>query len=125
MNRRGFRLEETAQAAGVAANAEGGYQAGMGVACGDLDGDGRLDLAVTNFYGEATTFYHNLGGGLFADHSRASGLDAASRTLLGFGIAGLDFDNDGRLDLATANGHIDDFRPISPYSMPAQLLAGA
>ncbi len=71
MNRQDIRFEETAQAAGVAANAEGGYQAGMGVACGDLDGDGRLDLAVTNFYGESTTFFHNLGQSLFADETRA------------------------------------------------------
>ena len=56
----GFRFEETAHAAGVAANAGGGYQAGMGVACGDLDGDGKLDLAVANFYGESTTFFRNL-----------------------------------------------------------------
>ena len=63
--------------AGVAANAGGGYQAGMGVACGDLDGDGRPDLAVTNFYGESTTFFHNLGQGLFADHTAAIGLAAA------------------------------------------------
>ena len=67
----GFRFEEVGPASGVAANADGGYQAGMGVACGDLDGDGRLDLVVTNFYGESTTFFRNLGGGIFADHSAA------------------------------------------------------
>ncbi len=60
-------------AAGAAANSSGGYQAGMGIACGDLDGDGRPDLAVTNFYGESTTLFHNLGGGLFADHTAAIG----------------------------------------------------
>ncbi len=48
----GFRFEEIGIASGIAGNASGTYQAGMGVACGDLDGDGRLDLAVTNFYNE-------------------------------------------------------------------------
>ena len=48
----------------------------------------------------------------------------ASRYLLGFGIAFLDADNDGRLDLATANGHVNDLRPDVPYAMPAQLLLG-
>jgi hypothetical protein len=97
----------------------------MGVACGDLDGDGRIDLAVTNFYGESTTFYHNLGGGLFSDHTGAVGLETPSRYLLGFGIGLLDFNNDGRLDLLSANGHVNDFRPLIPYMMPAQLLAGS
>ncbi len=119
-----FRFEETAQFAGVAANAEGGYQAGMGVACGDLDGDGRLDLAVTNFYGESTTFFRNLGQGAFADLTSAVGLAAPSRYLLGFGIAFLDVDNDGRLDLLTANGHVNDYRPSVPFTMPIQLLRG-
>ncbi len=102
----------------------GGYQAGMGVACGDLDGDGAPDLVVTNFYGEGSTFFHNLGRGLFADRSRSVGLLAASRYRLGFGVAFLDADNDGRLDLATAYGHVNDHRPVFPYAMPAQLLLG-
>jgi enediyne biosynthesis protein E4 len=124
INRGGFRLEEAAQAAGVAANAEGGYQAGMGVASGDLDGDGRLDVAVTNFYGESTTFFRNLGQGNFADETAHVGLAAPTRHRLGFGIAFLDVDNDGRLDLLTANGHVNDYRPSIPYMMPIQVLQG-
>jgi tetratricopeptide (TPR) repeat protein len=123
-NEGGFRFREVGIEAGVATNADGGYLAGMGVACGDLDGDGRPDLAVTNFYGESTTFYRNLGGGQFADHSSAVGLTAASRYLLGFGAVFLDANNDGWLDLATANGHVNDLRPHVPYAMPAQLLLG-
>jgi hypothetical protein len=108
----------------VACNAEGGYQAGMGVACADLDRDGRPDLAVTNFFGESTTFYRNLGRMMFTDATSIVGLKAPSRFRLGFGITFLDVDNDGDLDLATANGHIHDLRPKIPYAMPAQLLRG-
>jgi len=121
----GFRFEEVGHAAGVAANAAGGYQAGMGVACGDWDGDGRVDLAVTNYYGESTTLFHNLGGGLFADHTAAAGLAAPSRHRLGFGAAWLDANNDGWLDLLTANGHVSDNRPLFPYAMTPQLYLGA
>jgi thioredoxin-like negative regulator of GroEL len=120
----GLRFEEVGHAAGVAANAAGGYQAGMGIACGDLDGDRLPDLAVTNFYGESTTFFRNLGGGLFADHTNAVGLAAPSRYVLGFGAAFLDANNDGRLDLLTANGHISDMRPLFPCPMPPQLYLG-
>ena len=123
-NRGGFRFEEVGHSAGVAANADGGYQAGMGVACGDLDGDGMPDLAVTNFYGESTSFFHNLGHGLFADHGAAIGLAAPSRYFLGFGAAFLDANNDGRLDLFTANGHVSDTRPLFPYAMTPQLYLG-
>ncbi len=121
----GFRFEEVGHTAGVAANAGGGYQAGMGVACGDLDGDGRLDLAVTNFYGESTTLFHNLGHGLFADHTAAAGLAAPSRHRLGFGVAFWDANNDGWLDLMTANGHVSDQRPLFPYAMTPQFFLGS
>ena len=96
----------------------------MGVACGDSDGDGLIDLAVTNFYGESTSLFHNLGQGLFVDHTAAAGLAAPSRYLLGFGAAFLDADNDGRLDLMTANGHVNDLRPQFPFQMTAQLYRG-
>ena len=119
-----FRFEEVAHAAGVAAGADGGYHAGMGITCGDLNGDGRPDLVITNFYGEASAYYQNLGGGAFTDRTVDSGLGAATRYLLGFGTSFFDYDNDGRLDLLTANGHVNDNRPFTPYGMPVQLLAG-
>jgi enediyne biosynthesis protein E4 len=92
------------------------------VACGDLDGDDRPDLAVTNYYGESTTLFRNLGHGLFADYTAAMGLAAPTRNLLGFGIAFLDANNDGRPDLISTNGHVSDYEPVFPWKMPIQLL---
>jgi tetratricopeptide (TPR) repeat protein len=120
----GMKFEDAGAASGVACNADGAFQAGMGSACGDLDGDLLPDLFVTNFYGESTTFFRNIGGGIFADQTAAIGLAAPSRYMLGFGIALFDADNDGRLDLATANGHVNDDRPDYPYAMPTQLMMG-
>jgi tetratricopeptide (TPR) repeat protein len=120
----GMKFEETGVASGVACNADGAFQAGMGTACGDLNGDLLPDLLVTNFYGESTTFFRNLGSGIFSDQTAPVGLAAPSRFLLGFGIVLFDADNDGWLDLATANGHVNDDRPDYPYAMPAQLLTG-
>jgi hypothetical protein len=120
----GLRFEEVGQTSGVAAAADGGFQAGMGVDCGDADGDGLPDLVVTNFYGEGTTFYRNLGGAQFVDASASVGLTVATRSKLGFGVALLDADGDGRVDLAQANGHVNRY-PSLPFEMPAQLLLGS
>jgi hypothetical protein len=120
----GFHFSEQGEQAGLAASAGGGFLAGMGVACGDVDGDGHMDVAVTNFFGESTTLYHNHGGGYFSDRAPAAGLAAATRFVLGFGLVALDANNDGRLDLAEANGHVDDHRPSIPYPMRAQLFLG-
>lgn len=123
-NKGDMKFEEVAHLAGVAGSAEGSYQAGMGVACGDYDGDNRLDLAVTNYYGESTSIYQNLGGFVFTDRTQASGVASATRLRLGFGTAFMDANNDGYPDLFTANGHTDDMGDV-PYRMPAQLLIGS
>jgi hypothetical protein len=80
----------------------------MGVAVGDVDGNGQLDLFVTNFYNETNTLYRNEGSLLFSDVTDELGLGAPSRLRLAFGVSLADFDNDGWLDLLTANGHIHD-----------------
>ena len=120
----GMKLAETGLTAGAGSSADGGYQAGMGLACGDVDGDGLPDLAVTNFFGESTSVYRNLGGGQFADRTAATGMTRSTRFLLGFGLSFLDADNDGRLDLVQANGHVNDYRPAKAYGMPSQLFLG-
>ncbi len=76
-NKGGFRFEEVAGAAGVAASGAGIYQASMGIAHGDADGDGRPDLAITNFYNESTTLYLNRGDGIFTDDTAGSGVGRA------------------------------------------------
>ena len=96
-------------------------RAGMGTDFGDYDGDGRLDLVVTNFELETHSMFRNLGGGLFADATAESGFGPATLPFLGFGAAFLDYDNDGDLDLAIANGHVLDNAAISaPTSRYAQ-----
>jgi enediyne biosynthesis protein E4 len=120
----GMKFEEAGVSSGVACNSQGSFQAGMGTAVGDLDGDGLPDLIVTNFYGESTSFFKNMGKGMFADRTSAIGLAGPSRYLVGFGTVLFDANNDGRLDLAQTNGHVIDNRPDFPLDMPGLLLMG-
>jgi tetratricopeptide (TPR) repeat protein len=123
-NNGGCRFTEEGLSSGLAASAGGSCLAGMGIACGDFDGDGRLDLAVTNFFNQSTTLYHNHGHGVFSDRSPEAGLAAATRLVLGFGLAALDANNDGRLDLVQANGHVFASSPTIPHAMRPQLFLG-
>jgi hypothetical protein len=107
-NQGGGTFKETALLSGVAVAADGRVRAGMGADLADYDGDGRLDLVVTNFEFEAHGLFRNLGGGLFADAGYESGVAVATLPFLGFGAVFLDADNDADLDLAIANGHVLD-----------------
>lgn len=102
------RFREGALLAGVAVANDGKPRAGMGTDFGDYDGDGRLDLIVTNHEFEMTTLFRNLGRGLFADATTESGLGLPTLPFVGFGTALYDYDNDGRLDVAITNGHVVD-----------------
>jgi hypothetical protein len=103
-NKGGAMFEERGVEAGVAYNYDGRLQAGMGVAVGDFDRDGRLDIAKTNFSGDLISLFRNEDGQFFTDISREAGL--GSNQLLGWGIAFTDFDSDGWLDLMSVNGHV-------------------
>jgi hypothetical protein len=97
---------------GTGVNARGLTEAGMGVAQGDVDADGDLDLFVTNFDDESNTLYLNEGEGMFRDGTARAGLDAPSRLPVGFGTVLSDLDSDGDLDVAVTNGHIIDNIPL-------------
>jgi len=100
------RFQEVGLWSGAATDHDGAAQAGMGLAAGDLDGDGRVDLFVTNFAEDASTWYRNLGDCLFADATRAVGLHEPTFDALSWGAVLADLDLDGALDLFVANGHI-------------------
>src|SRR5262245_14667748 len=91
--------------AGVAFSADGKPQAGMGVAASDYDGDGRLDIVKTNFAGDTSSLYRNLGKMVFDDQTFQAGLGKNTR-FLGWGVGFLDFDNDGWPDILLCNGHV-------------------
>jgi hypothetical protein len=114
---------------GVAVNGEGRAQAGMGVDAGDADGDGHLDLVLTAFAHDSSSLYRSLGGAEFEDATRPAGLAAPTFERMGWGVAFLDADLDGWLDLFFANGHIypnvDEFPALKEtFRQKSQLLLG-
>ncbi len=101
-------FEEVAFWAGVAVGITAKPLAGMGTDMGDFNGDGLLDIFVTNLDLETHTLYANVGGGLFDDVTLRSGVAEATLPYVGFGAVFLDYDNDMDLDIAVANGDVDD-----------------
>ena len=81
----------------------------MGIDAARYANNDDIGIAVGNFANEMTSFYvAQAGSGLFSDESIVSGVGAASRRALSFGLFFFDYDLDGRLDLLQANGHVED-----------------
>ena len=99
-------FQDEALARGVGLNGAGQTEAGMGVAAGDANGDGRLDLFMTHLYGQTNTLYTGDAKSWYRDGSATSGLGAISIQLTGWGCGFLDVDHDGDLDVALVNGRV-------------------
>lgn len=111
-----LRFVEQGVQTGLAYNGAGNAQSSMGLAAGDANQDGLLDLLVTNFTKEVNTLYLHQPGDVFVDGIRESGMAEPSFAMMGWGAQFLDGDLDGLDDLFVANG---DLYPTSnPYQMP-------
>ena len=120
------RFTEVGLASGVSVARDGKPRAGMGTEFADFNGDGRLDLVVTNHEFETHSLFRNDGRGLFTDATIESGIGPPTLPYVGFGVAFVDVDNDSRLDLAIVNGHVIDntalFRSGSTHAQRKLLL---
>jgi hypothetical protein len=112
------RFENVGLTAGVGLNGDARAQAGMGADAGDYDGDGRIDFVLTTFAHDRYTLFHNIDGRQFEDASVESNVAGPTFVRMGWGVAWLDADLDGRLDLFFANGHI--FADIDKYPQLAE-----
>ncbi len=123
-NEKNGTFREVGLLSGVALNEDGQEQGGMGIAAGDYDEDGDIDIFKTNFSDDLPNLYHNLGGGAFEDRVLPSGLGVYV-DYVGWGAHFLDVDHDGRKDLFYVNGHVYpevDGRQENRYRQPRLLF---
>lgn len=126
LNQGGARFVESALMSGVAIDQDGAPKAGMGVHAADLDDDGDNELIVVNLDTESDSFFRNEGR-FFVDDTTNVGLRVVSRRFTRFGVALLDFDNDGRIDLYEASGRVGlqaETFAADPYAEPNLLFRG-
>ena len=121
INQGDFTFQEDGLFRGCATNHRGAREGSMGVAAGDFDADGDLDLFMTHMATETNTLYANDGAGNFSDDTLVAGLATPSRRFTGFGTLWLDYDNDGWLDLLAVNGEVKVIEELERTGEPYPL----
>ncbi len=105
-NRGGLRFEEVGMRSGLAYNVDGSAQSTMGIAIGDVCGNGFPSVFTTNFSNDTNTLHVNLGNGFFDDQTRRYGLGMVSFPYVGWACGFYDLDHDADEDLLLFNGHV-------------------
>jgi hypothetical protein len=114
VNQKNGKFLEQAVEWNCAYNGAGRVEAGMGLAVGDINGDRQLDLFKTHIASETNTLYVRTKG-MFMDMTSTAGMSAIDRPYTGWGTGFFDFDHDGDLDIAVANGRVSK-APIRPHA---------
>ena len=127
VNLGGGRFQEVGISLGIAFDTTGSATGAMGIDTLRFAGDTMVGIAIGNFANEMSSFYvARPGEPVFSDDAIVSGIGAPSRRALTFGLAFLDADLDGRLDLVAANGHVEPeigrVQASQRYAQPAQLF---
>ncbi len=121
----GTQFRNRADIEGIANGFSGSANACMGIASGDFNRDGTIDLQIANYIRESANLYLQTASGGFVDGAVKYGIDAATTNFVGFGTKALDIDRNGWLDFITTNGHTSDRRESGePFKMPPQLMMG-
>lgn len=123
-------FREIAAQAGIAFDMNGNARGAMGIDIARLRHDHVLAVAIGNFANEMTALYVSYGNDMqFMDEAIPTGLGPSTRTSLTFGLCYIDYDLDGRLDLLTANGHLEEdinrVQPSQHYEQPPHLFWNA
>jgi enediyne biosynthesis protein E4 len=126
LNRGNGTFEDVTESSGAGYGPNGKTRAGMGVDAEDVNGDGKTDVLVTNFWAEGNGLFMSVAPGLFEDQAKTAGIYYDSLYWVGWGCALADFDSDGWPDSFVANGHVDDnlqliSRRFSAYFEPPLL----
>ncbi len=120
-----FSLSESGMLRGLGCDDRSLAQGSMGIATGDFDRDGDIDLYVTNFDKEYNTYHEQRGAGIWQDLTSRLQLSMPTMPVVGFGSEAIDLDNDGSLELVVSNGHVDMFSRAdeqSVYAHPMQVF---